>query len=153
MAYFQFGAGNRAQALAHLVEEYNKPVALHTQQSEAGESYTRKVEAPCLVITREMIKQAYFHGAPEFDSSLDKWMDFYSLTSASGKLVRNDREKIILCDDDGDKAMSLRYKAYHQAEIARYSERLGISRNDFVVKAIEHYIDYLSSLNTLDTEE
>ncbi len=149
MASFRFSAGKRGQKLAQLVQKYNYNTKAIYTTNEAGAKYIAQIEAPCLTITREMISKAYFGGNPEYEASIDMWLNHFVL-NANGKVICNAHDKIIVCDDDSDKAMSLRMKINHQMDIARFSEKLQMSRNDFVLRAIEHYVQYLSSIEEME---
>lgn len=149
MAVFKFSPGKRAQQLVKLIEKYNNDVKLTYSENESGIQFVSKIEAPCIVITRDMISKAYFNGKPEYEASVDKWLDYCALNGNS-KVICHTRDKVVICDEDGDKAMSLRFKIYHQMDITRLSDKLGISRNDFVVRAIEHYVQYLNDIEEME---
>lgn len=149
MASFRFSTGKRGQILAALVKKHNYNTKVTFTSNEAGVKCITQIEAPCLIITREMISKAYFGGKPEYEASIDMWLNHFVL-NANGKVIYNAHDKIIICDDDSDKAMSLRMKINHQMDIARLSEKLQISRNDFVLRAIEHYVQYLSSIEEME---
>jgi hypothetical protein len=148
VASIEFGEGKRNQRLAQLVAERNYDVHAETADMENG-PVIFSIAAGCLTVTRDMVVKAYFAGKPEYEASVDKIMDWLAMR-CKGKLISSTPTKIIVCDDDGDKAMSLRYKVNHQADIARLSERLGISRNDFVVRAIEHYVKYFAEIEEME---
>ena len=149
MAMFLFGTGDRSQALAKMVAKYNPEARCVYVPGETGEDRISRVEAPSLTMTRRMVSDAFFDGHPQFPESVDKYLEHYALTG-EGKVLENSRDRVILCDTDADKMMSLRMKAYHQADIARLSQRLGISRNDFVLKAIDRYVEYLNDLEEME---
>ncbi|MGI6704962.1 MAG: hypothetical protein ACOX6S_01430 [Clostridia bacterium] len=146
MASFRFSSGKRGQILAELVKKHNYNTKATYTTNEAGVKCIAQIEAPCLTITREMISKAYFGGKPEYEASIDMWLNHFVL-NANGKVIYNAHDKIIICDDDSDKAMSLRMKINHQMDIARFSEKLQISRN---IRAIEHYVQYLSSTEEME---
>jgi hypothetical protein len=121
-------------------------------QAVIGGELVTALRAPCLLVTRAMVEGAYFAGRAHHGASVDSLMHHLAL-KAEGKLLRADVVQVIVCDDDGDRAMSLRMKAIHQADIAAWSRRLNISRNDFVLRCIEHYAAYLSELEERKEEE
>lgn len=149
MAMFLFGTGDRSQTLARMVAKYNPDARCVYAPGETGEDRISRVEAPSLTMTRRMVSDAFFDSHPQYPESVDKRLGHYALTG-EGKVLENSRDRVILCDTDADKMMSLRMKAYHQADIARLSQRLGISRNDFVLKAIDRYVEYLNQLEEME---
>lgn len=149
MASFEFGTGVRSQKLAGFVKKHNYDVKVTHSQSEVGAKCISQIDAPCITITRDMIVKSYYSEKPEYEASVDMWLDHFAL-NAKGKVISHTRDKVIICDDDGDKAMSLRFKSNHQMDVARLSEKLGISRNDFVIRAIEHYVKYLTSIEEME---
>lgn len=149
MASLEFNGGKRSQKLAYLIVKKNLSSQTESQEAEDGMNIISCVTAPCLAVSREMVIKAYFNGKPEFEATVDMLMDHLAM-KCSGKLLSSSHKKLIVCDDDSDKAMSLRYKVNHQADIAHYSEKLGISRNDFVIRAIEHFTAYLSEIEEME---
>jgi hypothetical protein len=149
MAKVKFSNGKRSQKLARLVKDnsYNAQTSINTD--DYGTQIISEVTAACIVITREMVVKSYFNGKPEYEASVDKWMDAYAL-KCEGNIICNTPSKIVVCDDNGEKAMSLRFRIDHQMDIARYSEKLGVSRNDFVIKAIENYVRYLNEIEDME---
>lgn len=145
MAAFSFSAGKRSQALA---------AALLAAQPEARavrgvDGSVERVEAPCLIITRGMVESAIFGGKSEYRESADMYLQHFAL-NARGRVLANDENQVAVAGDDSDRAMSLRMKAHHQYAIARMSDRLGLSRNDFVLRAIERYVKYLLDVETME---
>ena len=69
----------------------------------------------------------------------------------TGRLVARSNDRIVVGDDDGERAMSVRLRLDHHEAIARLSKQLKMSRNEFVAQAIEHFTEYLDGARDLDT--
>ena len=151
MAAFVFGGGIRAQALAQAVLRSTPDAEAEYGVNESGGQVIVKIRAACLQMTRRMVEETQFAGEPEYSENTDRLLHYYAM-HAEGKILRLDGERIIVADDDGDKLMSLRCKIYHRELIKHLSARIGVSGNDFILKAIEHYSTYLMEAEEALTE-
>jgi len=142
MAAFVFGGGVRAQALAEEVLRFTPDAEAEYGVNECGVQVIVKIRAACLQMTRRMVEETQFDGDPEYSENTDRLLHYYAM-HAEGKILRLDGGRIIVADDDGDKLMSLRCKVYHRELIRHLSARIGVSGNDFILKAIEYYSTYL----------
>ncbi|MBQ8641085.1 MAG: hypothetical protein IJ480_02615 [Clostridia bacterium] len=142
MAAFVFGGGMRAQALAQAVLQITPDAEAEYGVNEGGAQVIVKIRAACLQMTRRMVEDTQFAGEPEYSENTDRLLHYYAM-HAEGKILRLDGERIIVADDDGEKLMSLRCKVYHREMIKSLSARIGVSGNDFILKAIEHYSAFL----------
>ncbi|MBE6614866.1 MAG: hypothetical protein E7631_06145 [Ruminococcaceae bacterium] len=142
MAAFVFGGGKRAQALACEVLRTVPEAEAEYGVNECGAQVITRIRAACLQITRRMVDTTQFAGEPEYSENTDRLLQYYAM-HAEGKILRLDGERVIVADDDSDKLMSLRCKVYHRELIKHLSARIGVSGNDFILKAIEHYSMHL----------
>ncbi len=142
MAAFIFGGGTRAQALAKAVLAQTPDATAEYGKNEGGAEVITKITAPWLQITRRMLEKTQFDGAAQYSENIDRLLHYYGMR-AEGKLLRMDAERVIVAEDDGDKLISLRCKTCHKGWIKQYADRLGVSGNDFILRAIEYYCTYL----------
>lgn len=143
MAAFLFGGGKRAQALAGAVLRMTPEAEAEYGVNECGAQVIVKIRAVCLEMTRRMVEATQFDGGPEYSENTDRLLQYYAM-HAEGKILRLDGDRVIIADDDSDKLMSLRCKVYHREMIKHLSARIGVSGNDFILKAIEHYSMHLT---------
>lgn len=143
MAAFLFGGGKRAQTLACEVLRMTPDAEAEYGENECGARVIVKIRAVCLQITRRMVELTQFAGEPEYSENTDRLLQYYAM-HAEGKILRLDGERVVVADDDSDKLMSLRCKVYHRELIKHLSARIGVSGNDFILKAIEHYSMHLT---------
>ena len=149
MAAFVFSGGKRAQALAEAVLRFTPEAEAEYGVNESGAQVVVKITAPCLHMSRRMVEVTQFAGGPEYSENTDRLLHYYAMR-AEGKILRMDGDGVIVADDDGDKLMSLRCKVYHRELIRALSGRIGVSGNDFILKAIEHYSMYLMEAEKMD---
>lgn len=137
MARMSFGArGKRWSALARLIAADNPNI----QVTETADSIT--LEGPYITVTRQMVEQALFPSGAKHEKTIDKVLYGLALLR-EGRLVYQGPDRIVIGDDDGERAMSVRLRVDHQQDIARLADALGMSRNQFVVTAIEHFVHFL----------
>lgn len=106
------------------------------------------VRGALLLLTRDMVSRAYFAGQPRDPGSVDMFMNHFALGGV-GNRIASTPERVVFCDDGGERSMAFRMRADHQAEIAMLSEQLGISRNEFVLRAVDRYIADLRGAQAL----
>ncbi len=143
MAAFVFGGGSRAQALAEAILTRTTEAAVDYGTNESGARVITKITAPCLQITRRMMEKTQFDGEGQYGDNVDRLLHYYGMR-AEGKLLRLDGERVIVADDDGDKLVSLQCKTCHKGWIKQYADKIGVSGNDFILRAIEYYCTYLA---------
>ena len=136
--------GRRWPALAQRVAAENLGATI--VESEDGQAL--KVSAPHLTITRKMVEETCFPDGVRNAGTVTRLLYGIAL-SRKGRLVVKTADRIVIGDDDGERAMSLRLRVDHQAAIAQLSKELGMSRNEFVVKAVEHFCQYLEESREL----
>jgi len=136
--------GRRWPALARRVVAENPGAEL--VPSEDGQ--TLIVRGPHLLISRKMVEETCFPDGVRNAGTVTRLLYGIAL-SRKGRLVVKTDDRIVIGDDDGERAMSLRLRVDHQAAIARLSKELGMSRNEFVVKAVEHFCQYLEASRDL----
>jgi hypothetical protein len=143
MAEISFKArGKRWPALARRVHAENP-------KSELVETPdTLTVRGPTIAITRRMVLATCFPDGPENPGTVKRLLYGLALTR-KGKLVTRTEDRIVIGDDDGERAMSLRLRPDHRQAIERFALRLGMSRNEFVLQAIEHFVGFLEDSESL----
>jgi len=144
MAELKFKArGKRWPALARRVAADNPG----TELIESGSTIT--VRGPCIIVTREMVEETCFLNGPRNPGTPTRLLYGLALLR-TGHLVARSNDRIVIGDDDGERAMSVRLRVDHQQAIKRLAERLKMSRNEFVVQAVEHFTAYLDGARDLD---
>lgn len=147
MAELWFKAGGRRwPALARRVAEENP----HAELVEEGGRYV--VRGPTLAVTRRMVEETCFPDGARHAGTPSRLLYGLALLR-KGRLLARSEDRIVIGDDDGERAMTVRIRADHRDAIARLSDRLDMSRNEFVVRAIEHFVDYLEESRDLAAAE
>lgn len=142
MAEMSFGAkGKRWSALARFIAENDPSVQLE----ETDDTIT--LRGTCITVTKQMVEKALFPKGVKNAQTAERVL--YGLAMRKkGQLVAQTEDRIVIGDDDGERATTIRFRIDHQQDIARLSSKLGISRNQFVVRAIEHFIRFLEESET-----
>lgn len=147
MAKITLIKGRRAKMLAELISSECPGSKVYVQQLP-DVADTVVVEGSCLVLTKNMVKAAYFD-----EEDMDDWVSklfTHIAMNREGIVLCNTSDKIVIADSNEEKTMLLRMRPDQQNAVSVYSEKLGISRNEFVQKAIEFYSDYLKALKNDD---
>jgi len=141
--------GNRWPALAKLIIE-------NTPEAESNESNGKlRIRAPYITVTRGMVEQTLFPEGPKNPKTVEKVLYGLALVRKGRLVVQND-DRIVIGDDDGERATTLRMRVDQLEDISRLAKQLGMSRNQFVITAIEHFVRFLEDsqrLLSLDEEE
>lgn len=147
MAEISFKAkGKRWPGLARRVHAENpKSELLETPD-------TLTIRGPTITITRQMVVDTCFPNGPEHPGTVKRLLYGLALTR-KGRLVARTESRIVIGDDDGERAMSLRLRPDHRQTIERFASRLGMSRNEFVLQAIEHFAEFLEESESLPLED
>lgn len=150
MAEFSFNAkGKRWSTLARLIAETTP----NAEIQETDETIT--IKAPYITITREMIEKACFPNGVKHSGTLDKILYGLALIR-KGRLVAQTKDRIVVGDDDGERAITVRLRLDQLDDITRLADRLGMSRNQFILTAIERFVEFLEesqNLPILDEKE
>lgn len=150
MAALYFNGGARNQRLAELILKRTPDSTAEYGLNESGVKVITKLTAPWFHVSRAMISQTLMYDS-EFPENTDKLLHYYAL-KADGIVLRLDRDGFIVADDGGDKLVSLRCKSYHKDIIKALAPKLGLSGNDFILKAIEYYSEYISDAENMIDE-
>ncbi len=135
-----FGKTANSEQLAKLVAEYDRKLTL-----EKLDNGRWRVKGPYITITRDMLEKAYFSkGGPKNPKTIDRMLYGYALVR-KGCLIAQTKDKIVIGDDDGERAITTRLRIDEKQEIEKYAKNLGISRNQFILKAIKYFISFLKS--------
>lgn len=145
MAEMRFKAkGKRWAALARRVAADNPKAKV--VESEDGHHLV--VTGPHLTITRRMVEETCFPNGTENPGTVKRLLYGLALTR-KGKLVAKTEDRIVIGDDDGVRPMLVRLRVDHRQAIERLAGELGLSRNEFVVRAVEHFVAWLEESREL----
>ncbi|HHT27436.1 MAG TPA: hypothetical protein GXZ82_09350 [Firmicutes bacterium] len=145
MAEMTFGAkGKRWSALARLIAESDPSI----QVVETEETIT--LRGQCITVTKQMVEKALFPKGVKNPKTAERVLYGLVLTR-KGRLIAHTDDRIVIGDDDGERAMTVRLRTDHQQDITRLADELNISRNQFVVRAIEHFVRFLEESRTQPT--
>ena len=143
MAELTFKArGKRWPALARRVAAEN-PGAKLIESADA-----LVVRGPTITLTRRMVLDTCFPDGTENPGTATRLLTGLAL-GRKGRLVARTADRIVIGDDDGERAVALGLRPDHLAAIERLSGELGMSRNAFLVAALEHYVGYLEEARRL----
>lgn len=143
MAELSLGSGRRWGILAKLIAENDKDISLREEEHEII------VSGPYITVTMQMIQRACFPEGVKHPKALDRILYGLAL-QRKGRLIVQTEDKIVIGDDDGERAMTLRLRYDQLQDVIKYSDDLGISRNKFITDAIEYYVKFLTEARNLD---
>ncbi|XMB85334.1 hypothetical protein RJG79_07850 [Mycoplasmatota bacterium WC44] len=142
MAELKLGTGTRWSKLADLIVKHNKNI----KKEELEHSII--VKGPYISITRDMIEDACFPKGVRNKGAITRVIDGLALLRI-GRLIHHSDKKIVIGDDDGERALTFRLRVDQQETITNLAKELGISRNQFIINATEYYINYLEESRSL----
>lgn len=150
MAKIIISNGRRGKILANLISATCPDSKIYTLANSGGIEVIA-IEGVCLTVTRNMVREAYFE-----EPDMESWVNilFHHIAmNKEGVTICQTSGKIVIADSDDEKTMLLRMKLYHQMAISLYSEKLGLSKTEFVLKAIEYYSGFLETAKNTDKDK
>jgi hypothetical protein len=137
MATLRIPGGAAGARLAVLLVEENPGSAW--EQVPGG----IEVRGGRLVLERRMVEEAYWPGAEPDARAAERFMRF--LVRADPKTVRvSTTERIVVADDvEADQPLLVRFPAALKERLAQTAERLGMSQNEMVIRAVEDLLAFV----------
>ncbi len=137
MATMRIPGGAAGTRLAALLQEHN-PGSTWEQVSGGIE-----VRGSRLVLERRMVEAAYWPDADPEPRAAERFMRF--LVRTDPKTLRvSTTERIVVADDaEADQPLLVRFPAPLKERLAETAERLGMSQNEMVVRAVEDLLAFI----------
>ncbi len=142
MAEITFAKSKRWGSLAKIIAKSDPKLKIDDKDDRFH------ITGPYITITREMVKSACFSNGAKNPKTVDKILYGLALLR-KGRLIVQTDDKIVIGDDNGERAITVRFRVDQQQELAKYADELSISRNQFIINAIEHFIKFLKEVKNL----
>lgn len=137
MASFKVtGKRGAARRLVDLIKEANPGII----EEATGDGLS--LWGPRIVLRREMFGQAYFPQGVKHPRNVGRF--FRAALLWGGPLLRLTDDEIIFGDTPpADRTFLARFPPELKEEIEKYSKKLGLSQNDFILLALRDFLEFL----------
>jgi len=137
MATIRIPGGPAGVRLADIVVSGNP----HAQWCEAGGSI--EIRAPRLEVRVAMIEQALWPDSIPDVRSARRYLRYLVRVKAGTVYTQTDDRLVVSEESEQEAALLVRFPASLKTRVARAAERLGMSQNEFVIRAVEDLIAFI----------
>ncbi len=137
MAIFKVsGKRGAARRLVDLIKEANPGLI----EEATGDGIS--LWGPRIVLRREMFGEAYFPQGAKHSRNVSRF--FRAALLWGGPLLKLTDDEIIFGDTPpADRTFLVRFPPDLKEEIEKYSKKLGLSQNDFILLALRDFLEFL----------